>query len=192
MPEREYKKAKKITAPFKTVPWISVRSSDSACNFAGTKATSTCINSLGRAVHYSLDPFNVGLPGSVWTSVRMGNLDAERHILTAIFAFCHVSHLLLYSVTDDMITDNSQKSKLFFIFCSSQHEKLENNYYLWYNITVKSRAGYSVDGTYADMAELADAPDLGSGGQPCRFDPCYPHHNTTTLETQCFQGLYSF
>ena len=42
-----------------------LRSSDSACNFAGTKATSTCINSLGRAVHYSLDPFNVGLPGSV-------------------------------------------------------------------------------------------------------------------------------
>lgn len=92
------------------------RSSDSTCNFAGTKATSTCINSLGRAVHYSLDPFNVGLPSSVGTSVRMGNLDAERHILTAIFAFCHVSHLLLYSVTDDMITDCKQKSKSFFIF----------------------------------------------------------------------------
>ena len=27
----------------------------------------------------------------------------------------------------------------------------------------------------ADMAELADAPDLGSGGQPCRFESCYPH-----------------
>ena len=27
----------------------------------------------------------------------------------------------------------------------------------------------------ADMAELADAPDLGSGGRPCRFDSCYPH-----------------
>ena len=26
------------------------------------------------------------------------------------------------------------------------------------------------------MAELADALDLGSSGQPCRFDPCYPHH----------------
>ena len=25
------------------------------------------------------------------------------------------------------------------------------------------------------MAELADAPDLGSGGKPCRFDSCYPH-----------------
>ncbi len=29
--------------------------------------------------------------------------------------------------------------------------------------------------SYADMAELADAPDLGSGGRPCRFDSCYPH-----------------
>ncbi len=30
---------------------------------------------------------------------------------------------------------------------------------------------------YAGMAELADAPDLGSGGQPCRFDSCYPHQS---------------
>ncbi len=28
---------------------------------------------------------------------------------------------------------------------------------------------------YADMAELADAQDLESCGQPCRFNPCYPH-----------------
>ena len=26
------------------------------------------------------------------------------------------------------------------------------------------------------MAELADAPDLGSGVFTCRFDSCYPHH----------------
>ena len=25
---------------------------------------------------------------------------------------------------------------------------------------------------YAGMAELADAPDLGSGGRPCRFESC--------------------
>ena len=25
------------------------------------------------------------------------------------------------------------------------------------------------------MAELADASDLGSDGQPCRFESCYPH-----------------
>ncbi len=28
---------------------------------------------------------------------------------------------------------------------------------------------------FADMAELADALDLGSSGQPCRFKSCYPH-----------------
>ena len=27
------------------------------------------------------------------------------------------------------------------------------------------------------MAELADAPDLGSGGKPCRFDSCQVHQN---------------
>ena len=27
----------------------------------------------------------------------------------------------------------------------------------------------------AGMVELADTPDLGSGGQPCRFKSCYPH-----------------
>lgn len=26
------------------------------------------------------------------------------------------------------------------------------------------------------MAELADAPDLGSGSKECRFKSCYPHH----------------
>ncbi len=28
---------------------------------------------------------------------------------------------------------------------------------------------------FADMAKLADALDLGSNGQPCRFKSCYPH-----------------
>ena len=27
---------------------------------------------------------------------------------------------------------------------------------------------------HADVAELADAPDLGSGGRPCRFKSCHP------------------
>ncbi len=27
----------------------------------------------------------------------------------------------------------------------------------------------------ADMAELADALDLGSSGRPCRFKSCHPH-----------------
>ena len=27
----------------------------------------------------------------------------------------------------------------------------------------------------ADMVELADTPDLGSGAKACRFKSCYPH-----------------
>ncbi len=28
----------------------------------------------------------------------------------------------------------------------------------------------------ADMVELADTPDLGSGAQACRFKSCYPQY----------------
>ena len=49
-----------------------------------------------------------------------------------------------------------------------------------------------MDGTYADMAELADAPDLGSGGQPCRFDPCYPHQTSESLINQRFLVYWAF
>ena len=34
------------------------------------------------------------------------------------------------------------------------------------------------------MAELADAPDLGSGTSVCRFNSCYPHH-----KNECIQRL---
>ena len=101
----------------------------SAGHFAGTQAAGAGVHTLGSPVDNSLHTLDVGLPSPVRTTVGVRDLDAERHILTAIFAFCHVSHLLLYSVTDDMITDNLQKSKLFFIFCSSERKKLENNYY---------------------------------------------------------------
>ena len=32
------------------------------------------------------------------------------------------------------------------------------------------------------MAELADAMDLGSIGQPCRFKSCYPHSKEATRQ----------
>ena len=43
---------------------------------------------------------------------------------------------------------------------------------------------YDMIERHAGMAELADAPDLGSGGQPCRFDPCYPYHGKTPLKSK--------
>ena len=36
------------------------------------------------------------------------------------------------------------------------------------------------------MAELADAPDLGSGGPPCRFKSCRPHHKKTVPQAVLF------
>ena len=39
----------------------------------------------------------------------------------------------------------------------------------------------------ADMAELADAPDLGSGGQPCRFDSCHPQAGNIAVNFKVFQ-----
>ena len=31
---------------------------------------------------------------------------------------------------------------------------------------------------YADVVELADTPDLGSGARACRFKSCHPHLNS--------------
>ena len=37
---------------------------------------------------------------------------------------------------------------------------------------------YSIGGIfYADVAELADALDLGSSSSECRFDSCHPHYH---------------
>ena len=38
------------------------------------------------------------------------------------------------------------------------------------------------------MAELADAPDLGSGVYTCRFDSCYPHHEQSSKDDCFFFG----
>ena len=41
---------------------------------------------------------------------------------------------------------------------------------------------------HADMVELADTPDLGSGAKACRFKSCYPYQLQTAQ--QC--GLFDF
>ena len=46
---------------------------------------------------------------------------------------------------------------------------------------VKYRGAYS-----AGMAELADAQDLGSCVNSCRFDPCYPHQTKTSPDWGLF------
>ena len=45
---------------------------------------------------------------------------------------------------------------------------------------IKKRLDSNQPLVHAGMAELADAPDLGSGGKPCRFKSCYPYHDGVT------------
>jgi|LSQX01.2.fsa_nt_gb hypothetical protein len=41
------------------------------------------------------------------------------------------------------------------------------------------------------MAELVDAPVLGTGGNPCRFKSCYPHEIRTLILIRCVSILVS-
>ena len=67
---------------------------DSAGNFTGTQAPGTNVHMARRTIDESLDTLDIGLPGTIGTSVRVGNLDAEGHALVAKFAFSHPLHLL--------------------------------------------------------------------------------------------------
>ena len=45
---------------------------------------------------------------------------------------------------------------------------------------------------YADVAELADALDLGSSGRPCRFDSCHPHYMGNASIDEILAFLFFF
>jgi hypothetical protein len=68
--------------------------SDSTGNLTGTEATGAGVNPTRSAVYESLNALNVGLPGSVGTSVRVGNLDTEGNTLATIITLSHSLHLL--------------------------------------------------------------------------------------------------
>ena len=72
---------------------ITLRS-DGALNLVGAEASRTDVNMAGSAVNDSLDALHVGLPCTVSTSVRVGDLATECHALAADIAFCHQLHLL--------------------------------------------------------------------------------------------------
>ena len=70
-------------------------SSDRAGNLAGTQATGAGVDPFGGTGHHRLDALDIGLPGTVGAAMGMGNLNAERHALTANIAFCQLLHLLV-------------------------------------------------------------------------------------------------
>ena len=48
----------------------------------------------GRAIDHCLHALDIGLPGTIGTSVGLGNLDTEGYALVAEFALSHPLHLL--------------------------------------------------------------------------------------------------
>ena len=58
-----------------------------AGDLAAAQAAGADVNMLGSSVHDGLDALHIGFPGAVGPSVRVGNLDAERHILVAKLTF---------------------------------------------------------------------------------------------------------
>ena len=62
---------------------------DGTGNLAGAEAPSTYVDMAGSTVDQSLYATNVRLPGSVRTSVGVGNLDTKGNALAANIALCH-------------------------------------------------------------------------------------------------------
>ena len=96
--------------------------SDSPLNLVRTEASGTSIHMAGSTVNDGLDPLHIGLPGSVGTSVGVGDLNTESNALATIITLRHSLHLLSEIIKSncapnrrfDMITDIAEKSKCFF------------------------------------------------------------------------------
>ena len=95
--------------------------SDCAGNLTGTQTAGTNIDMAGRTIDDSLHALDVGLPGTIGTTVRVGNSDTERNTLVAKLALCHPLHLLAviksrlgHSQAVDTITDCITKCKYYF------------------------------------------------------------------------------
>ena len=68
--------------------------SDRSGDLTGTHTPGTNIHMAGRTVDDCLHTLYIGLPGTIGTPVRVGNLNTEGYALIAKFALCHPLHLL--------------------------------------------------------------------------------------------------
>ena len=67
---------------------------DGALNLVGTQTSGTSVHMARSTVDNSLDPLHVGLPGTIGTSVGVGDLDTKGNTLATIITLCHSLHLL--------------------------------------------------------------------------------------------------
>ena len=63
--------------------------SDCTGHIAGAQTPCTDVDMARRAVDNSLDALDIGLPGPIGASVRMGNLDSKGHAFAAKITFSH-------------------------------------------------------------------------------------------------------
>ena len=78
----------------KAMALLIVYKLDSPFDLVGTEASGTSIHMARSSVNNGLDPLNIGLPGTVGTSVGVGNLDTEGNALATIITLRHSLHLL--------------------------------------------------------------------------------------------------
>ena len=67
--------------------------SDSPLDLIGTEASGTSVHMAGSSIHDSLDALDIGLPGTVGTSVGVRNLDTKGYALTTKITLSHLLHL---------------------------------------------------------------------------------------------------
>ncbi len=97
--------------------------SDGSGHFTGTQTPGTNVHMAGRTVDDCLHALDVGLPGTIGTSVGVGNLDAEGHALIAELTLCHIVEAppcLCFSVPAEQLLYNSRP------FCRLQEKVLQN------------------------------------------------------------------
>jgi len=70
--------------------WQDYENSDSAFDFVGTQAACADVNSFRGSVNDGLNTAHIGFPGSVGTSVRVGDLDSENNFFSADITFRHI------------------------------------------------------------------------------------------------------
>ena len=63
--------------------------SDGALNLVGAEASGTSVHMAGSSVNDSLNALNVGLPGTIGTSVGVRDLDTKGYALTTKITLSH-------------------------------------------------------------------------------------------------------
>jgi hypothetical protein len=164
-----------------------------ALNFTGTEASGADIHMSGSAIHDSLDTLHVGLPGTVGTTVRVGNLNAEGDALATKIAFSHFANLLArnyYKTAYMILSENSRKikrlSKIFLknpLPAEEKQEEVANRGKRGYTVAKKGKRPCKRGGGFRERNQLCGAGGADSGVSP-EGDP----RRTESRAHTCHEG----